>query len=309
MKDVSSRMARTCVLSAMVLMAFLLPACNTVEPQQVGAWREAVVAARTQSAVTFKLTNELVRASQTERAAALTTLTEADFTPGLDSDSISRWNAALDCLSTYAAAVEQLISPDLPKGVGESLTRAGNQIGQTASATLLGSDHELSEAIGGLGAAVTKAAANHSARKIMLDAQPHVELVLTRMAEMLFMETPPDAVDAESKQSGLLVMVETTWDQRLAELEATFADAVTAGKDRAGIVNDYASVLAQKQVSMEGIRSLRHTMLDLIPAHAAAAQGRPADLQSIIATIGEQIGTVKAVLEDIKKNGSKGSAR
>lgn len=287
--------ARLAQLTMLAIVA-ILPACASVQREQVASWREAVAAAREQSNATFKLSNELIRDSQLRRARELSKITEADFTPGLDAASVARWNAAFDALTTYASAIEQLLDPKRPAGVGASLKAAGEQLGTTASIMALRKDGPISSAVGALGAKLIAASASSSARDIMLQTDPAVRDVTSHMASMLLLERL-DA-DGDPVRVGVQATVGSTWDMRLAELEAQFASAQPA--ERPAILEKYVKVVAQKQDAVASIASLRQSILALAPAHTAAAQGRSADVGFVIAQIREEVKTVKALLDELR---------
>ncbi|MDX2148924.1 MAG: hypothetical protein SFZ23_15520 [Planctomycetota bacterium] len=294
-----ARRAMTLVLGLVTLL--VLGGCPTVDKADVASWREAVVAAREQSQLSFKAVNQLVRESQVARASQLDRLSEQDFTPALEGNAIDRWNGALSAMAAYAGALEQLLSPEQGKGVGESLRRTGAQLGKTAEIPALAQDGVLSRAIGGLGTALVNAAANAKAREIMLQADPSVQELCLAMGNILLwerMETKQGMSEPELIRSGVVVTVEETWDNRLAKLQADFRGASTDQKPRQ--VRAYVEALNSKEAAVGAILSLRSTILDLAPAHAAAAQGRQADLDSIIASAREQIEIVKELLAELK---------
>ena len=96
--------------------ASLLTGCTQVSREQVVSWREAVVAARDQTATAFQATNATIREDQLARVIKLSKIKESDFAPALDSASVAQWMAAFDALISYAAAVDRLLAPELPAG-------------------------------------------------------------------------------------------------------------------------------------------------------------------------------------------------
>lgn len=284
----------------LVVAVLLCASCASVSREDVGSWRQAVVAARDQSQVTFRAVNELVRQSQRERAATLESLSEDTFAPALDSESVQRWNAALDSMAAYAGAVEQLLAPEMPRDVGESLRATGERLSATANLPLLKRDTVLSGAIGAIGAKLVSAAANARAREIMLSTDAAVKDLTEAMAAMLYDHS--EARDADGTpvpvESGVLVTVANTWDDGLARIEARFIGVGPA--EKAAIADEYAVQVASKEAAVDAIRSLRNTLLDLGPAHTAAAQGRSADLKAVIASAKEQIRVVGALLAELK---------
>jgi hypothetical protein len=277
-----------------------LPGCATVNREEVASWRQAVVATRDQSAVTFRAVNELVRDSQMKRAERLTALKESDFSAGLEGDAIRRWNAALDSMAVYAAAVEQLLAPELPRDVGASLKKTGEQLSSTADLPLLKANGAVSTAIGAIGTKLVAMAANSRARDIMLATDGDVKDLTEAMAAIVYSEKA-DA-DGETIASGIAVTVAGTWDQRLAEIEVEFANlaANASGEAKRAMARRYAEQIAGKQAAMDAVMGLRRTLLDLGPAHTAAAQGRTASLEGVITSAREQMLAVAAVIQQIQ---------
>jgi hypothetical protein len=295
-------------LFVLIAACVLNASCASVAREDVGSWREAVVAAREQSQVTFRAVNEMVRASQMERAATLTTLTESDFTPGLPADGVQRWNAALDSLICYAGAVEQLLAPELPQGVEDSLRQTGQQLSATADLPFLAKDTMLSGAIGAIGKKLVAGAANARARDIMLATDGSVKDLTEAMAAILYYSFPAKNADGTpvldedtnepiTREAGIAVTVRTTWNNRLGKTEGEFADASGSRPD---IARRYAEEVAARQASLEAIEALRQTLIDLGPAHTAAAQGRTTELKAVIAAAREQVKVVVAVLAELK---------
>jgi hypothetical protein len=294
-------MLRVCSTMALTAALMLMGpvACRQVDAQQVGSWREAVTAAREQCSTTFQTVNALVADEELARAAKLNTISEADFSPGLDADSTARYMASMDALTSYASAVEKLLSPDLPQGVETSLKAAGEQVGATANVPLLKSDKALSAALGQLGKSIAAASAQQSARTIMLATDPDVTAVLQRLADMLLVSVPLSPT--ESATGGIYVTVKDAWDGQATQLEVEFKAANAQAK--LGIAEKYVTLLDRRAAALRSIRSLRASLIELAASHTAAAQGRQTDLQTVIANIREQVKTAKQVLSDIKKPG------
>jgi hypothetical protein len=99
---------------------FSLVACSTINQPSVTSWREAVGVSKEQSRATFDAVKALVRESQLDFLEksdpnVKKKLTEEDLAAGLPSPALRNWNMALDGLAAYAASVESLLSPDLPR--------------------------------------------------------------------------------------------------------------------------------------------------------------------------------------------------
>jgi len=297
------------VLSACLAAAVQLTitGCSTVPQSSVVSWREAVRAAKDQSSATFEAVGLLTRESQLDRierlpADQLKQITESDVAPALPVEARRQWNLALDAMAAYASSVEALVSPELPQGMGDSLQRTGEQIGATANVEQLRSDKELSKAIGALGRQIVAAAANRKARKVMLQVDPAVGEVTTRMAIMLY--AAQEKTDAEGKpfvrESGVVPTARVTWDDRVTAVQEKFRDA-TAGPERRALAQQYAVLLDKRAAFEESLMSLRRALIDLGAAHTAAAQGRSADLGTLVAAMREDVKLAKDLAESLKK--------
>jgi hypothetical protein len=281
--------------------------CTTVPQSSVVSWREAVRAAKDQSSATFEAVGLLTRESQLDRierlpADQLKQITESDVAPALPVEARRQWNLALDAMAAYASSVEALVSPELPQGMGDSLQRTGEQIGATANVEQLRSDKELSKAIGALGRQIVAAAANRKARQVMLQVDPAVREVTTRMANMLY--AAQEKTDAEGKpfvrESGVVPTDRVTWDDRVTAVQEKFRDA-TAGPERRALAEQYAVLLDKRAAFEESLMSLRRALIDLGAAHTAAAQGRSADLGTLVAAMREDVKLAKDLAESLKK--------
>jgi hypothetical protein len=306
----SLRKGKWFVLSAWLVAAVQLTitGCTTVPQSSVVSWREAVQATKDQSSATFEAVGLLTRKSKLDRIERLPPeqlkqIKESDVAPALPVEALRQWNLALDAMAAYASSVEALISPELPQGIGDSLQRTGEQIGATANVEQLKSDKELSKAIGALGSQIVAASANRKARQVMLQIDPAVRDVTTRMANMLY--AAQEKTDAEGKpfvrESGVLLTARVTWDDRVTVVQEKFRDT-TAGPERRALAEQYAELLDKQAALEESLMALRRALIDLGAAHTAAAQGRSADLRTLVAVMREDTKLVKDVAESLKKN-------
>jgi hypothetical protein len=206
-------------------------------------------------------------------------------------------------MAAYASSVETLLSPDLPKDVGDSLQRTGEQIGATADVEVLKSDKELSKAISALGRQIVAAAANRKAREVMLQVDPSVKQLTDRMANMLYTARPGTDEEGKpiTKESGVLPTIRVTWDDKTTAVQEKFRNTADSPGRRA-LAEQYADLLDQRGELEDSIMALRRSLLDLSAAHTAAAQGRAADLRTLIASMREDIALVSAIAASLKKN-------
>lgn len=283
---------------------FGLAGCRTVSTQGVAQWREAVVSTREQSLAAFDAVNAVVREDQLAMVLSgqRQTLAEADFSPGLDTESLGRWEAGLGALVTYADAVTRLIGPDVTKSVGDSLGSAAVQLGTTAKIAELRQDRPLASAIGGLGERLAQASATSDARQIMLDADADIGALVERMREMVLVERADADEDGVQvvRRAGVLPTVETSWDTRLAVIEASFQKAGSDAGTRGGIARSYIDVIERKRRSVDTLRRLRESLGELAVMHNAVAQGQEADFGATLATIRLHILAARAIVNDLK---------
>lgn len=293
-------------LLAMLLLPLM--GCVSVQQESVVSWREAVQAAKDQSRATFQIIGLLIRESQLNRieklpAAELKQITESDLAPGLPAQALRQWNTALDAMAVYASSVETLISPDLPKDIGSSLQRLGEQIGATAEVEALKADQELSKAMGGLGKQIVAAAAHHKARDAMLQVDPSIKALTDRMANMLYRARPSTDDDGKPivRESGVLPPIRVTYDGMIIAVQEQFRDT-TDGPGRRALAQQYAELLDRRAQLEDSIMILRRVLLDLGAAHTAAAQGRSTDLRTIVAIMHNDLAIVREAAKSLQKN-------
>jgi len=95
-------------------------------------------------------------------------------------------------------------------------------------------------------------------------------------------------------------MARVTWDDRITAVQEKFRDT-TAGAERRALAEQYAELLDKQAVFEDSLMSLRRGLTDLGAAHTAAAQGRSADLRTLVAAMREDIKLVKDLAESLKK--------
>lgn len=285
-------------LLAMVVTCAVV-GCRSVDRAQVGAWREALMAADEQSSVTFQATNELVRDSRREWIARQPELLESDLRPGSDSASVARWQAALRALVAYASAVEVLLAPEASAGVGASVKGLSERIGVAANTTTLKADGALARAVGRLGERVAQAAANGEARRLMLEADADVRGVLNQMSDMLLLEQ-------DDLRAGVVPTIEATWNTRLAQLEEQFRTASEG--QRGAIIDRYADAMARRDRATGAVLALRAGLLNLATAHSAAANGHVGDIKSVIEQMRRDIAEGRALIDALRAERAKKNA-
>lgn len=171
----------------MILIAATFLSCTTTNVQSLTKFNQGLAAVQTDSQKIFLEFNNFVRELELDRAATLQNLNESDVAPGLDAESVGRWNAACEALSLYAAALESLATPTGGTKVEESLEALGERISvlsppKGAEAAKAGA---LNQAIGHIGKLVVDAVAKRRALELAREADPSVRTTLLQMADMI----------------------------------------------------------------------------------------------------------------------------
>lgn len=276
----------------------LLAGCATVQREEVAGWREAVVAVREQSAAAFAAYDDLIRDFEIRRAAQRAKLDPADFAGALDRSSLQHWREAFDALDGYAAAVDRLLGDEVPRDAATAIETTGKQIAATAGLLSADGSGPVASALGGIGKSLVANAAGARAADLMRAADGDVQRLLAAMAAMLHRPATSGRPEA-----GLLVAQRVTWDQRLAEIEASFGDAKD-GDARRAVAKHYLEVIEQRDASERAMLGLRRSLLDLGPAHTAAAAGRRVGIADVVALARAQAGELAALREQLR--GSRG---
>lgn len=271
----------------------IVAACASVERPQVAAWRDAVVAVREQSTVTFQTVNAVIRDSQLRRAAARSGLSEKDFAGGLDLESLQRWRAAFEAMASYAAMVDRLLGPELPERVGESVESTGKQLIATSGLMQGEQGGAVSKAIGGIGKKLVEHLARAKAGELMMATDADVQALVSALAAIL---EPPESVNLEA---GVLATVMATWSDRLEEVNVAFLGEGDPAKKSSHVAR-YGELLEQRDAIVRSVRNLRQSILDLGTAHTAAAQGRVATIAEVVSLARSHLAEVGEVLKQLR---------
>lgn len=255
--------------------AMLLVGCATVDKTSMTKFQEGVATVRQNSQALFLDYNAFVREMQLERAVNLSRLTESDVAAGLDAESQARWSTALDALALYASSLQLLASPSSGEGVQANLTNLGNRIIALAPSPG-GGAQAANEAIGHLGNIIVQQAANAKALEVARTADPAVRNVLGHMADMV----------GSDHASGLRGTMWSNWTTKSTGHQVRF---LAPGADKRKVAAEYAQALDSRQAHDTSLAALRASLLDLADLHTAAAQGRTADAETIVATLRQEV--------------------
>lgn len=263
----------------LLIPAALLPACATTEPQSITEFKLGLSVVQTNSTAILLDFNRVVREVQLDRAVKLPKIKESDVAPGLDTQSISRWNAALEAMFLYASALEILAMPDGVSRVEDSLSSLGERVIALAplkDAASSGND-ELTQAISQMGKLIVETKAKEEASRIARDADPYVRAALLHMADM---------IGTDHATGGLRTMMWSNW--------TTYADAYRVrfpltGENKREIAGAYAAAIEGRQASDAALGALHVALLNLADLHTAAAQGRSADASVMVALVRQEV--------------------
>jgi hypothetical protein len=289
---------RRCLPLCLILVVFLW-GCATVDPQSLTRFKQGLSVVRTESQAILLEFNRFVRDLQLDRAATLPNLKESDVAPGLDAESMGRWNAALEALSLYASALEALAAPAGAARVEASLKSLGDRI----VALNLGKDlagpgaKEISQAIGHIGKLIVETAAKRKALEIALEADPSVRAVLVQMAGM---------IGGDQAGGGLRTTMWSNWSTRAARLQEDFLEK---GANKRKIAAAYAEAVEGRQATDAALGALRKALLDLADLHTAVARGRSADASEIIAFLRQEVAFARKLLESAQSAKPKGGTQ
>lgn len=268
-------------------VGMFLVGCASVDPVSVTKFKQGLSIVQTESQSLLLEFNRFVRDLQLDRAATLPNLKESDVTPGLDVDSIIRWNTAIEAMSLYASSLETLVAPEGATNVEESVTSLGNRIialTPSKDSTQSKGD-ELTKAIGHIGKLLTEADAKSKALQVARHADPWVRACLSQMGDMIGM-------DHES--GGIRTTLWSNWTTRSDQYRKNFEKP---GADKRQIASTYATAIEGRVTSDAALGSLRKSFLDLADLHTAVAQGRSADAGAIVSILREEVAYAKQLLK------------
>jgi len=288
------RCLRLCVITLL-----LVGGCTTAPPESVAKFRQGLALVNTDSQRILLEFNSFVRDLQLDRAEKLKNLKESDLTPGLDAESVSRWNAAMEAMSLYASALATLAAPEGSTEVEESLKSLGARIvtlGPPKDAASSQED-ELTQAVSHIGELIVGAAARRKALEVAREADPSVRAVLLQMANM---------IGSDQVTAGLRTTIWSNWTMRANEIRAEFLEP---GANKRQVAAMYAMAIEGRQTSDVALSALRRALLDLADLHTAVAQGRSADASDIILSIHKEIVYAKQLLESARASESEGGVQ
>jgi hypothetical protein len=277
---------------AIVPLVALCLACGSVNPQSLASWRETVVAAHQQSDVALRGVNDMAREEALTRVVTKETISESDLTPAFDAASLRIWNATFADLESYAAALEQLVDPNLAAPVGESLATLGQNMAAKAKSDVFQKQPGLADAVSKAGGAIAGAAAQREAQSIMRDTNPAIQSLLSQMGAMLVTEI-------DGVETGAIASATALYTTSLARKQIEFKKATSAGAKRQ-IALEFGELIDKRNASDDVFRQLKSTLDSLAIDHAAAANGQT-DFSGRVTALREETKLAQEILDDLKK--------
>lgn len=274
----------------LLLGFYMLGGCSTVPPESVTKFKQGLALVNTDAQKILLEFNTFVRDLQLDRAETLNNLKESDVTPGLDAESMSRWNMAMEALSLYASALATLGDPGGAAEVEESLKSLGDRIvalSPPSDANRPG-EEELTQAVSHIGGLIISAAARRKALEVARESDSSVRDVLLQMANM---------IGSDQATGGLRTTVWSNWTMRANQIRVDF---LAPGANKRKVATMYATAIESRQTSDVVLSTLRRALLDLADLHTAIAQGRSADASEIILFIRQEISYAKQLLESAR---------
>jgi hypothetical protein len=279
-----------------LIVLILAGGCPTAPPESVTKFGQGLAVVNTDARRILLEFNKFVRDIQLDRAETLKNLQESDVAPGLDAESVSRWNAAMEAMSLYASALATLTDPGGTAGTEKSLKSLGNRIvalGPPRDAASSRGD-ELTRAVSHIGGLIVDRAARRKALEIAREADPSVRAVLLQMANM---------IGRDHTTGGLRTTIWSNWTIRANQIRVDF---LAPGAKKRKVAAMYATAIENRQTSDIALGTLRMALLNLADLHTAVAQGRSADASEIILFMRQEVTYAKQLLKSAQVSESEG---
>lgn len=235
--------------------------------------------------------NQLAREQAIARVLHLNkpALSDRDFVGAVSRDDIAKWDNAFVLLDEYITALQYLTSPDRTAELENAAVRLGEQL---ASSTDTAVSPTVATTFTQLGKAIVEAKANKESLAIMQRTDGALRASLDALAQ---------AIHDPQTGSGLRGTVLSNWNTAIngndpETPQSRWVKAIETKADMAAkrkIVDDFLQMLDSRDAQLAALDRLRLSLGLLADAHANAAQGRPADVDSIITWINRQLDETK----------------
>jgi len=253
-----------------ILVALLLAGCASLPPSNLMSFSCGVSAARNQTSVALQAVTELTSDALIDYAVAQATLADTNFFPVLPPESVAVWDAAFAGLQKYSQDLVLLTSANVTKDYENAVATFSDQLRQTGddlkSQKLISSEPSLSPSLAAafteLGSMILRAKVQHDARVILRQSDPAVRQILRNMADAI----------ASNQDTALRGTVHAHWEEKKANLKVAFLSAAKP-EERRNLAARYASLLVSESTQDLALASLQRSLLALIDAHHALANG------------------------------------
>jgi hypothetical protein len=135
---------------------------------------------------------------------------------------------------------------------------------------------------------------------VLTRTDPEIQKLLGAMAGAI------GTTDAE----GLRGTVATNWNASFTNVQRSYAAAATERNEarQRQLVAEFLAAVDRRDAQLRSLAALRSSLLNLAAAHAAAAQGSPASMASLLASIEERLDETKRLYDAFEKEDGKGTS-
>ncbi len=277
----TSRLITTIAL----LAAPLLFGCSSIPNASVQTFATGVTAAKSQTDLAFQAIVDVSSPSIIEYAAAQPKLSDANFLPVLDRQSVATWDEIFTALQKYSQNLVLLTSPNLTKdyedaavGLATEVKQAGDDLkNQKVISQSPPSSASFAAAFTELGDLLLKFKAQHDAKAVLLETDPKIKQVFAAMANAI----------GSSSTNNLRGTVRANWEQRKDQQKVAFLEAKPP--DRPAIATKYASMLNSENTQDLALQALSRSLLALAEAHHALANNQSANVSAAVSAVEQQL--------------------
>lgn len=283
------------LLVALCTALLVLSACaRTVASENLAAFSQAATAISKQSQLSFDESNKLARDFAIDRKIRTggPGLSEDQFQGAVSQESMDAWKEALTGLADYGTTLASLVDTSNGAQTSDGLVALAGRI--QAGPVRLKINDQVATGFAALAGALVDARAQRQATHILQAADPHVQLLLSSMAEAI------GANDSE----GLRGTVHRLGTTALSPIQRSYAAAFDRHDERAQreLIQQYLDGLAARDAQLRSLENLRGSLINLAAAHAAAAKGGGATLGALISQIQYRLDETQRIYEAIEKN-------
>ena len=263
-----------------VCTAVLASGCRTIDSNAASTFASTVTTIKSQANGALNAAASLTRDAGVAYVVTRPTLKESDFAETPTAEIISEWDNTLSSIETYALNLSALSSPNISRNFDAAATNLFNQMTVTAKALntrALSSSPQISAGLASgfseLASILIRAKAQATARKVAMAADPAIQDILNLLAA---------EIGENHTDPCLRTTIFQTWNAKRDSLNAPFLEAKDADHKKP-IVQEYASILAQRSAQDQSLMALRRALLALRDAHHGLAQGNETSIQAAFA--------------------------